>query len=169
MLGRTSPCSTAAAADQNAEPFNAISPSSFVAFRKLAAAMALACEVSGLKKPAPSPRITSTVRPASSTTDAVITVPRALAFARAAFAARSAISRVRSMMCSSEGQVRVLSPAARRASRRGRPSRPPAARPRSSRTPGRGEGAGGHRAARCRPGSSSPGVPGGTGSCRRWP
>src|SRR5213078_4352978 len=43
MLGRTSPCSTAGAADQNAEPFIAISPSSFVGFRKLAAAMALAC------------------------------------------------------------------------------------------------------------------------------
>src|SRR2546426_5702334 len=98
MLGSASPRKTVGAAAQNGEPFSAISPSSFVERRKLAAATALACEVCGLKNPAPSPRITSTVRPASSTTEAVITVPSAFAFASAALAARSAISRVSSIM-----------------------------------------------------------------------
>ncbi len=66
--------------------------------RKFAAASALAREVSGVKKPVPSPRAHSTRRPASSTTVTVIGVPRARAFSRAARAARSAMSSVSSII-----------------------------------------------------------------------
>ena len=60
--------------------------------------MALAREVSGLKKPVPSPRAESTSRPASSTTVIVIGVPSALALSCAARTALSAISSVMSIM-----------------------------------------------------------------------
>ena len=56
------------------------------------------CEVSGLKNPAPSPRIRSTVRPDSSTTVAVITVPSCFAWAKAAYTARSKMSSVSSII-----------------------------------------------------------------------
>ena len=98
MLGRISPARAAGTAAQNGEPFAACSPSSFVGFRKLAAATAFLREVSGLKNPAPSPRMMSTVRPASSTIEAVITVPSCLALAKAAFATRSAMSSVSSII-----------------------------------------------------------------------
>ena len=65
---------------------------------ELAAATAFLREVSGLKNPAPSPRMMSTVRPPSSTIEAVITVPSCLALAKAAFAARSAMSSVSSII-----------------------------------------------------------------------
>src|SRR6266851_4015662 len=83
---------------QNGEPFWTRSARSAVDMRKFAAAIALAREVSGVKKPVPSPREHSTSRPASSTTVIVIGVPRALAFSRAARDARSAISSVSSIM-----------------------------------------------------------------------
>src|SRR5688572_22612475 len=98
MLGRISPAIADGTAAQNGEPFAACSPSSFVGLRKLAAATAFLREVSGLKNPAPSPRMMSTVRPDSSTIEAVITVPSCLALARAAFAARSAMSSVSSII-----------------------------------------------------------------------
>ena len=76
----------------------ACSPSSVVDLRKAAAATALAFEVSGVKKPVPSPREHSTRRPASSTTVTVIGVPRARAFSCAARTARSAITSVSSII-----------------------------------------------------------------------
>jgi hypothetical protein len=71
-----------------------------VALRKAAAATALAREVSGVKKPVPSPRAHNTRRPASSTTVTVMGVPSARALAWAAFTAVSAISSVISIMAS---------------------------------------------------------------------
>jgi hypothetical protein len=61
--------------------------------------MALARDVSGVKKPVPSPRAHSTSRPASSTTVTVMGVPRARAFSRATRTARSAMSSVISIIC----------------------------------------------------------------------
>jgi len=71
-----------------------------------AAAMALARDVSVLKKPVPSPRAASTSRPASSTTVTLMGEFRALAFPCAARRAFSAISSVISIMNSS-GMVKA--------------------------------------------------------------
>jgi len=63
-VGRIWPYRTVGTTDQN-PPFATSSASSAVRFLNEAAAIALAREVSGLKKPVPSPRALSTRRPAS--------------------------------------------------------------------------------------------------------
>src|SRR5262245_5749122 len=73
---------------------------SAVEMRKFAAATAFAREVSGVKKPVPSPRADSTRRPASSTTVIVIGDPSCFALSWAAFTARSAMASVMSTMSS---------------------------------------------------------------------
>src|SRR3954469_19822628 len=78
-----------------------------VGLRKAAAATALARDVSGVKKPVPSARAQSTSRPASSTTLTVIGAPISRAFACAARKARSAISRVISIMGVVSGRSRL--------------------------------------------------------------
>ena len=77
-------------------PFATSSASSAVRFLNVAAATALAREVSVLKNPVPSPRALSTSRPDSSTTVTVIGALSARAFACAAFTAVSASSSVMS-------------------------------------------------------------------------
>src|SRR6266536_2038577 len=66
-VGRIWPWSTTGTTAQN-PPLAAISDSSAFDRLKAAAAMALAFDVSGVKKPVPSPRAHRTRRPASSTT-----------------------------------------------------------------------------------------------------
>src|SRR5215467_5871010 len=96
-VGRIWPCSTVGAIDQK-PPFATRSASSAVRFLNDAAAIALAREVSVLKKPVPSPRALSTRRPASSTTVTVICAFSARALPCAALSAVSAISSVMSIM-----------------------------------------------------------------------
>src|SRR5262247_1005057 len=79
-------------------PFATRSASSAVRFLNDAAAIALAREVSVLKKPVPSPRALSTRRPASSTTVTVMGAFSARALPCAALTAVSAISSVMSIM-----------------------------------------------------------------------
>src|SRR6185503_7612383 len=97
-LGSTCPGSTPGTMAQNMPPFCARSASTAVEARKLAAAVALAREVSGLRKLVPSPRAERTRRPASSTTVTVMGVPSAFALSWAARTARSAIASVISIM-----------------------------------------------------------------------
>src|SRR4051812_35325563 len=99
-VGSACPCKITGTVRQNAEPLLASSPSSVVDFRNDAAATALAFDVSGVKKPVPSPRALSTRRPASSTTVTVIGEPSALALVCAARTACSASSSVSSIMSS---------------------------------------------------------------------
>src|SRR5689334_871062 len=97
-VGSTSPCATTGMTCQKPQPFAPSAVSSAVLLRNAAAAVAFARDVSGVRKPVPSPRALSTRRPASSTTVTVIGAPSALAFACAAFTADSAIASVRSIM-----------------------------------------------------------------------
>src|SRR5207245_258728 len=99
-VGRISPFRTVGTIAQN-PPLATIGASSEFGFLKAAAAMALARDVSVLKKPVPSPRAESTSRPASSTTVTLMGELRALAFPCAARRAFSAISSVISIMNSS--------------------------------------------------------------------
>src|SRR5207244_10553143 len=62
-VGSAWPSRIAGTVRQNAEPLLASSPSSVVDFLNAAAATAFAREVSGVKKPVPSPRALSTRRP----------------------------------------------------------------------------------------------------------
>src|SRR5262245_7958920 len=96
-VGKICPCNTVGAIDQK-PPLATMSASSAVRFLNDAAAIALAREVSVLKKPVPSPRALSTRRPASSTTVTVIGARSALALVWAARTAVSAISSVSSIM-----------------------------------------------------------------------
>src|SRR5206468_748773 len=106
-VGRIWPCNTVGTTAQK-PPFATRSASSAVRFLNDAAAIALAREVSGLKKPVPSPRALRTRRPASSTTVTVIGARRARAFAWAARTAVSAISSVMSIIVPSPSDERVV-------------------------------------------------------------
>jgi len=97
-VGRTSPCATIGITCQKPHPLAPSAVSSAVLRRNAAAAVALARDVSGVRKPVPSPRALSTRRPASSTTVTVIGAPSALALAWAALSAVSATASVRSIM-----------------------------------------------------------------------
>src|SRR3989441_5714877 len=107
-VGKTSPCATIGITCQKPQPLAPSVVNSAVLRRNAAAAVALAREVSGLKKPVPSPRALRTRRPASSTTVTVIGARRARAFAWAALTAVSAISSVMSIIVLSPSDERVV-------------------------------------------------------------
>src|SRR5204863_5148610 len=97
-VGKTSPCATIGITCQKPQPLAPSVVNSAVLRRNAAAAVALARDVSGVRKPVPSPRALRTRRPASSTTVTVIGEPSAFALPCAAFSAASAIASVRSIM-----------------------------------------------------------------------
>src|SRR2546427_5161579 len=90
-VGKTSPCATIGITCQKPQPLAPSVVNSAVLRRNAAAAVALARDVSGVRKPVPSPRALRTRRPASSTTVTVIGEPSAFALPCAAFTAASAI------------------------------------------------------------------------------
>src|SRR6266496_3764897 len=111
-VGRIWPWSTVGTTAQN-PPCATISASSLFDRLKAAAAIALARDVSGVKKPVPSPRALSTSRPASSTTVTVIGDPSALAFSCAARTAVSATWSVNWIIANLSSLSRVLAAACR--------------------------------------------------------